>query len=209
MAEIKVTHLLVVLVLVGGVAVVVLAFAGYIALPYLNKKDLNELVDKGTQTVTGYTPAKTPTEAMDKFREAVLARKYKAAAIYCTKPYADLLERSADNAAELGFAIDKVRDYGQSKGFKTDKMAFVLHFLDPFPKNFKSGLAPTIKDNKATGKYEWELLGLETPVPTMLQEFKSMDEKMLQRVLARALDLREPDHAGQGGGSVEDGHPGQ
>lgn len=185
MAEIKVTHVLVVLFVVGAVAVVVLAFTGYVAIGFLNKKDLNKLVDQGTQTVTGYTPAKTPTEAMDKFRDAVLARKYKSAAIYCTKPYADLLERSGDNAGELGFAIDKVRDYAKEKGFKTDKMTYVLHHLDPFPKDIKSGTAPTMSgDNKAVGKFEWDLPILETPLPTLLQELKSMDTRMVNRVLS-------------------------
>jgi hypothetical protein len=99
MAEMKVTHVLIGLVVVGAIAVVVLAFSGYVAIGFLNKKDLNKLVDQGAATVSGYTPAKTPTEAMDKFREAILARKYKFAASYCTKPYAEQLERAHEGAS--------------------------------------------------------------------------------------------------------------
>jgi hypothetical protein len=177
MAEIKVTHLLIVLVMVGAVAVVVLAFTGYIAVGFLNKKDLNKLVDQGAQTASGYTPAKTPTEAMDKFREAIQARKYKYAAAYCTKPYGEQLERVAEGAAQLGEEIDRIEKYADNKGIKSEKLGYFLHQLDPFPKNFKTGPTPTEdpKDkSKAYGTYVFEKFVIKTQ-PT---EMKDMDTTM-------------------------------
>jgi hypothetical protein len=177
MAEMKVTHVLIVLVLVGAVAAVVLAFSGYIAIGFLNKKDLTKLVDQGANVATGYTPAKTPTEAMDKFRDAILARKYKTAATYCTKGYAEQLERVHEGAALLGEEIDRIERYADNKGIKTEKLGFFLHQLDPFPKNFKTGPAPVedAKDKtKAYGTYILEPVLLKAP-PT---ELKDMDASM-------------------------------
>jgi hypothetical protein len=182
MAEIKVTHFLILAVVVGAVAVVVLAFAGVLGIGWLNQKNLKGLVDQGANVATGYTPAKTPTEAMDKFREAILARKYKTAATYCTKPYAEQLERAHDRAVELTEEIDRIERYADNKGIKTEKLGYFLHQLDPFPKNFKTGAAPVedAKDKtKAYGAYIFEPSTLKTP-PT---EWKDMDVDMFVTVL--------------------------
>jgi hypothetical protein len=170
MAEIKVSHLLIGLVLLAAVGGCVLVFVGVLTIPALDifgfktpeigKRDVNKVVDQGAQTVSGYTPAKTPMEAMDKFRDAIQARKYKFAASYCTKPYAEQLERVADGAAQLGEEIDRIEKYADNKGIKSEKLGYLLHQLDPFPKNFKTGPAPVedAKDKtKAYGTYIFEL----------------------------------------------------
>ncbi len=192
MAEIKVSHFLVVLVVLAGIGVGVLVFVGYLTIPALDifgfktpevgQKNLNKAVDEGTQVAAGYTPAKTPIEAMDKFREAILARKYKSAAIYCTKPYADQLERVADCAAQLGEEIDRIEKYADNKGIRSEKLTYFLHQLDPFPKNFKTGPTPVEdpKDKKkAYGTYVFERFEIKTP-PT---EMKEMDVTMFITVL--------------------------
>lgn len=192
MAEMKVSHLLVGLVLLAGAGACVLVFAGALFIPSfdlfgwktpeISKKDLTNIVDKGTQTASGYTPAKTPTEAMDKFREAIQNRKYKFAASYCTKPYGEQLERVVDGAAELGEEIDRIEKYADNKGIRTKKLTYFLHQLDPFPKNFKAGPAPKEdpKDkNKAYGTYLFEATVIETP-PT---EINDMDRTMFITVL--------------------------
>ena len=119
---------------------------------------------------------------MDKFRDAILARKYKSAAIYCTKPYADQLERVADCAAELGEEIDHIEKYADNKGIKSEKLTYFLHQLDPFPKNFKAGPMPVEdpKDKtKAYGTYVFGIFKIMTP-PT---EMKEMDVNMFITVL--------------------------
>jgi hypothetical protein len=182
MAEIKLTHFLILAVVVGAVAVVVLAFAGILGIGWLNQKNLKGLVDQGANIATGYTAAKTPTEAMDKFREAILARKYKTAATYCTKPYAEQLERAHDRAVELTEEIDRIERYADNKGIKTEKLGFFLLRLDPFPKNFKTETAPVedAKDKtKAYGAYVFEVSTLKT-LPT---ELKDMDVTMFVNVL--------------------------
>ncbi len=133
MAEIRVSHVVVVLVLVAGIGSCVLVFIGALTIPALDifgiktpeisKKDLNKLVDEGTQTAAGYRPAKTPTEAMDKFREAIQARKYKFAASYCTKPYAEQLLRADEGASLLGEEIDRIERYAENKQITSDKLA--------------------------------------------------------------------------------------
>lgn len=182
MAEMKVTHVLIVLVLVAGVAVVVLAFSGYIAIGWFNQQNLKKMVDQGANMAAGYTPAKTPMEAMDKFREAIQARKYKTAASYCTKAYGEQLERAHDGASQLGEEIDRIERYADNKGIKSEKTAFFLRRLDPFPKNFETGPAPKEDEkdkNKAYGTY----IVKGTEIQAIPSELKEMDNKMFLCVL--------------------------
>lgn len=167
--EVRVIHVLILAVVVGGVGLVVAAFAGVVAIGWLNQKNLNKIVDDTANTATGFTPAKTPTEAMDKFHDAIQKRKYKAAAIYVTKPYADQLNRASDDAAELGAEIDRILRYADNKKIKTDKLEFLLLSLDPFPKNFSVGAAPVEKNGKAYGAYKFDFVALKAP-PTELKE---------------------------------------
>src|SRR5207253_2199440 len=93
----------------------------------------------------GYTAAKTPAEAMDKFREAIQNREYKIAGDkYCTKAYAEILSRCHKDASEVGTDHDRIREYAKNKGLMTDKLLFLMHSMDPYPKNFKVGPAPKL-----------------------------------------------------------------
>lgn len=192
----RVSHLAiggVVLVLIGAP---ILIFLGLLAIPSfeipflgwktpsLNQRAINEQIDAGLATAAGFTPAKNPTEAMDKFKEAIHARKYKFAAIYCTKSYAEMLERSHDNAVELGTLLDKIRNWGDNKKILSDKTKIALHSIDPFPTNFKSGTPPKQDGDKAYATYEWEKVKLENPGSHILEEVKQMDVRMFQNVLS-------------------------
>jgi hypothetical protein len=123
---------------------------------------------------------------MDKFREAIRARKYKFAAVYVTKDYADELERVNTNAAELGEVIDKIRNWGDNKGILSDKSKIALYQVDPFPPTFKVGAAPKIEGNKAYSFYIWEVPKLDNPATNILLDVKStMDYKMFVHILSR------------------------
>ncbi len=78
-------------------------------------------------------PAKTPTEAVDKFREAMKKRDYKAASKYCTKNFAEQMTKSADAAEKLGKAIDNLSHRMKEDGVMTSEMEYVLFLNDPFP----------------------------------------------------------------------------
>src|SRR6516225_3858379 len=127
MPEMRVSHLVIFAVLVAIVVFPLLVFGGIIGGFWFITK---ENMDKGVAAAKGYTTARDPAQAMDKFREAIHNRDYKSASYYCTKNYADLLRKSHDNAAELGNTIDKIRDWGTNKGLMTDKLRVTLYALD-------------------------------------------------------------------------------
>ncbi len=198
MAEMRASHLLIgcfVLVLIGAPIAIC---ACYFVIPSfeiggfkfggLNKKDVIGAVDKAVDVATGYTPAKNPTEAMDKFREAIQARKYRSAGNYCTPEYKAMLERAHTAASEVGGKIDRIREFGKNNGIMTDKLAIILTRLDAFPKNFGSDKPPELKGDKAYGKYKWEKVS-EKPVDvkTLAEEIKVLDADMYQTVLAPPL----------------------
>jgi hypothetical protein len=174
MAEVRVTHLFSALVIVGIVAfLVVTCGIGMFAVGPFNK----ETTDYYVSSMMGFPPAKTPAEAMDKFRDAIQARKYTTAARYCTKPYKELLERAEPGATQIGSVLDKIYGYAKDNGYVTDKLTFAVYQLDPFPRNFTSGKAPEVKGDKAYGRYQWEPVVKNTAVYTD-PEWKSMDAKM-------------------------------
>jgi len=182
MPEMRVSHLIILAVLFAIVVFPLLVFGGIIGGFWFITK---ENMDKGVAAAKGYTTARDPAQAMDKFREAIHTRDYKSASYYCTKNYADMLRKSHDNAADLGNTIDKIRDWGTSKGLMTDKLRVTLYALDPFPKNFKSGPAPKQEgENKAYGNYVWEVgHTLENPIVKNLEDMKLLDPRMFRNVL--------------------------
>lgn len=195
MPEMRVSHLCIGLIIVVLIGAPILIFFGLVAIPSfdlfgwktpgLNKKNLGEAVDASMATAAGFTPAKNPTEAMDKFREAIKSRKYKFAAIYCTKDYAEMLKRSHNSASELGGMIDKIHNWGDNKKILSDKTKLVLYTIDPFPQNFESGPPPKLEgDDKAYAAYKWEPLKLENLGTNLVEEMKSMDPRMFQNVLS-------------------------
>ena len=78
-------------------------------------------------------PAKSPTEAVDKFKEAMKKRDYKAASKYCTKNFAEQLTKSAEAGEKLGKAIDDLIFRMKEDGVMTGEMEFVLFVNDPYP----------------------------------------------------------------------------
>lgn len=189
MPEVKLTHVIGVVAVVGAIGFVALAFGGYVAVGWFNKKNLQGALTTTTATARGFTPAKTPEEAMTKFREAIERREYKYAAIYCTKPYADILDKSHENAHALATVIDKLRNWGEEKTLLTDKLILAFYQLDPFPTNFT--VKGTTKEvaGKATGEFRWETPSPTTrnPNPTFAAELKEMDPRMFTNILAYGM----------------------
>ncbi|MCI0681591.1 MAG: hypothetical protein L0Y71_05775 [Gemmataceae bacterium] len=91
---------------------------------------------------TGYGPAATPTEAVDKFLKAVKARDMNTAARFVTADYAAQLKRAATATKEMGPVLDGIFEYMTNKGLATNKSVTYLHFLDPFPTNLSMAAAP-------------------------------------------------------------------
>src|SRR5262249_1640411 len=75
------------------IVVGVIGGAGYVLV--FEREWLFGLFRKGIQQAKGYTPAKTPQEAMDKFKAAVKERDYESAALYCGPDYAEQLRKAA------------------------------------------------------------------------------------------------------------------
>jgi hypothetical protein len=88
-------------------------------------------------TAQGFTPAKSGEDALAKFKKALEARDYEAAALYCAGDYKEWITKAAKDAQELGRTIDDLRSVMKTTGVKSDKADLVLYSLDPFPASFK------------------------------------------------------------------------
>jgi hypothetical protein len=120
-------------------ALVVIALVAYLGL--FKRQAVMEAYEKSVREAKGFTPAKTPTEALDKFRAAVKDRDYETAATYCGGDFAEQLRKGAKGAKELGNAIDNLTQTMDNNGIhKTERVKLILLLLEPFPTEF------TVKD---------------------------------------------------------------
>jgi hypothetical protein len=85
--------------LIGTAAMVAVALAAYLGI--FQREALWALWTRSKLGAQGYGPAKTPTEAMDKFLKAVKDRNYEAAESYLGGDYAEQFHKGAKNAQPL------------------------------------------------------------------------------------------------------------
>jgi hypothetical protein len=169
----RLVSLVVFITIVGG-AVYLVAF----------KRDwLFEKAEEGLRLAQGYTPAKTPRQAMEQFLKAVKERNYKAAAIYCTSEYAETLKKAHAPAADLGSLIDKAQTAMEDKWGRIEKATYVLRQLDPWPTCIKIG---DVKEQNgkelAYGIFMPDLASpLQAPTP---MEVQRLDPRMFANCLA-------------------------
>jgi hypothetical protein len=121
--------------IVGAAAILVLVGIAYLAL--FQRPAIMSLFSQGALAAQGYTPAKTPSEAMDGFKKALKERNYAAAEIYLGGDYSEQFHKGAKNGQNLGVAIDNLFNAMDKTGTKSDKAKFVLLLLDPYPANIK------------------------------------------------------------------------
>jgi hypothetical protein len=97
---------------------------------------------------SGFTPAKTPNECLDKFKAAIEKRDYETAALYTTGEYTEFLIKTAKGAQTLGKSIDSLVYNLDKYGVRSDKAKLVLHRLEPFPRSYKVVDVKTKGDDK-------------------------------------------------------------
>lgn len=107
-------------------------------LVFLFVKDLRPPIVKAWfRAAQGLTPAQTPTEAMEKFREAIRKRDYESAALYTGGDYREYMTGCANAANKLGTSIDElVHNVDEVAHINSDIGKGVLSLMEPFPKDF-------------------------------------------------------------------------
>ena len=82
---------------------------------YFFPKTRPALVKKWFRTAEGFTAAKTPNEALDKFRDAIKKRDYETAATYCGGDYAEQDRLVVHCSAPLPFPYPRPRAVPQPR----------------------------------------------------------------------------------------------
>jgi len=131
--------------------VATIVLIGFLAL--FKRDAVKSLFSQLKDEVTGFTPAKTPDEALDKFRKAIKQREYETAARYCAGPYAEQMRKAATAARELGKAIDHMMEAIEKRDLSaSDRTKLALLFLEPFPPGFEYVIEKQTSDDKAYAK---------------------------------------------------------
>lgn len=120
--------------------IILLAIGGGIAFCFIHtptREWIFNQFEEAAHRADGFPLAKTPKEAVDLYVRAINERKYKSAARYVTKDYAELL-RKADSAGQaVGKQLQRIYNLMEDKGYRTAKVHVVLIEMDPFPADFK------------------------------------------------------------------------
>jgi len=125
----RVLHLFIIIVVLLAIGAVGAAFFDLATVPVLSE------VAYG---VKGYGLAKTPDEALERFKKALEDRNYKMAARFVDGDYAVQLRQHAKVAGRLGNAIDNFRSTAKDRSLAGDKVELALAALEPFPKTIKT-----------------------------------------------------------------------
>src|SRR5262249_30812469 len=140
------------LVLIVGFVVVV----GAVGAGFLDLAEVPFLIEFARR-VKAYSRAKTPDEALDRYKKALEERNYEMAARYLDGDYAVQLRKQAKVAGRLGKAIDTFRSTAKDRSLINDKVELMLARIEPFPKTI------SVKDVKTEGDKAAALIVSETP----------------------------------------------
>ncbi len=163
--------------IVGLALIAVIAGAAYLAL--FQREAIMSLFNQGKLAAEGFQPAKTPSEAFDRFRKALKERNYEAAQMYLGGDYAEQFHKGAKNAQDLGVAIDNLLSTMETTGTKSDKVKLEMLLLDPFPPNIQV-LDVKQDGDKATAK-------LTEEINTSLQVQGDFADWQVERRMFRSL----------------------
>jgi hypothetical protein len=120
--------------------------AGFLAL--FKRDAVMSLFRSSYAAARGFAPAQTPTECVDRFRDAIRARDYDTAATYCMGDYAEQMKKGARGATALATEIDNYLSQCEKRDFNVEKVKWVMSYLEPFPPDFKYDLKQP-SDDKA------------------------------------------------------------
>lgn len=135
----------------------------------------------------GFSPAKTPSDALEKFREAIRKRNFTAAATFCTGEYGDELKRAAKKARALGVAVDElIHNVEDVANINSPQGKIILRHLEPFPRDFKILNVKETKegDEKTYGQI---VLGDGQPINATLTDVARANEYQMDKRIIWSL----------------------
>jgi hypothetical protein len=147
------------------------------------------IVKKYIRQWSGLGPAKTPTECMDRFREAIKKRDYETAAEFTDTDYREQMRKVSKGAKKLGDAIDSMLYNMEKNGVNSPKARHILYLLEPFPTTIKVvDLKESDNGNKAIAKISVDAEGL-SPDTAPRQDFINRNRHMIRALVPIEIGL--------------------
>src|SRR5438552_16751430 len=106
--------------------IVAVVVAGFLAL--FKRDAVMSLFKEGYAAARGYSPAKTPDEALTRFREAVKEHDYETAASYCGGEYSEMMRKGAKAGQALAREIDNLVSNVEKRDFNAETVRWFLGF---------------------------------------------------------------------------------
>jgi hypothetical protein len=107
------------------------------------------IVQNWIDQANGFTPAQSPNEAFEKFRDCIRKRNYKTAVKYVAGDYKEYFSMGAAPATKLADGVDDLKyNVNEVVHLNSPDANYVLDCLQPFPKDFEFTVEKPIPDQK-------------------------------------------------------------
>jgi hypothetical protein len=130
----------------------------------------------------GFTPADSPTDALEKFRECIRKRNYKTAVKYTGGDYKGSLSKAASAATTLAESVDdllyNVKDVAH---LNSPDGQYILELMEPFPKDFEFVVTRPLNDN------QYRALSILLPTDFPADQIKVMGDKVATAIISYKL----------------------
>lgn len=147
-------------------------------MPNLRPGFVQNLFDQAS----GFTPAQSPSEALEKFRECIRQRNYKSAVKYLDGDYREQFSKASEPATKLADEVDALLQAVQTTGLNAPAGKFVLERLQPFPKDFDfSTPQRPLKDD------QYRLLSKLMPNYFPADQIKTLGDKVAMSTISLKL----------------------
>jgi hypothetical protein len=131
------------------------------------------IVQGWLDTAAGFTPAETPQQALEKFKECINKRNYKTAVKYVAGDYKQEWSRAAAPATKLADAVDDLYyNVNDVVHLNSPDANYVLDALQPFPKDFEFAVEKPINDK------QYRVLSQLFPTEFPYDQMKMLSDKV-------------------------------
>jgi hypothetical protein len=106
------------------------------------------IVQSWIDTASGFTPAESPNQALEKFRDCIRTRNYKTATKYTAGDYKEYFSLAAAPASKLADAVDDLLyNVNDVVHINSPDAKYVLETMQPFPKDFEFTVTRPVSDS--------------------------------------------------------------
>jgi hypothetical protein len=156
------------------------------------------IVQNWMDTAAGITPADSPTQAIEKFRDCLKSRDYRGAAKYLGGDYGECFSHVTGPASKLAGSVEDLMSTIQTVGINAPDGKYVIDNMQPFPKEFDFSVTKELKGE------DYRTLTVAFPKEFPSDQHKALGDKVaLARITPKLLKAGDSNAGKMNTGSMD------